>query len=156
MILAAAVGAVAVIALVTSHINKANKAIKENNEATVEASNKTIEQTNNINKLCTSYERLYKDYKSGRASTEDLEKATAELADSSEILTGKVRKEDIEVANLTKDYEELNKKIKETQKTALKEGKTAAVNKKESSGQLLLDDAREGLGYKDDSRYKIN
>lgn len=155
-ILAAAVGAVAVIALVTSHINKANKAIKENNEATVEASNKTIEQTNNINKLCASYERLYNDYKNGRASTEELEKATSELADSSEILTGKVRKEDIEVANLTKDYEELNKKIKETQKTALKEGKIAAVNKKESSGQLLLDDAREDLGYKDDSRYKIN
>ncbi len=148
-IVGAAALVVAGIAAVTGAIAAHAKAVREANDANIEAQNQKIAEIDENEKLYKQYTDLYSQYEKGKASKEDLSKATDDLVE----LLGKER---VEVANLTGDYKTLNEEIIKARKEAAQSGQKAAKSKLTSAEQNVTEKAREDTGYKDGDRYKIN
>ena len=146
-ILAAAVGAVAVIALVTSHINKAREARIAENDAVYESADAAQKEAEAIEKSSTAFLNAYDSYKEGTLSKKELAKVSDQLI---EILGA----EAVEVAKLTENYDDLIDKLKETKKQAIGKQINEIENKKSAAasnmGEKAIDSRagkREGKNY---------
>ena len=148
-IVGAAAAVIGAISLITSAVSAHTKAVREDNDANIEEQNKKLAEIDANEKLYKQYNDLYSKYEQGAATKEDLAKATEDLVE----LLGKER---VEVANLTGDYETLNKEIAQARRSAAEEGQKAAKSKLTSAESNVESKAREKTGYLSGNRYKIN
>lgn len=140
-------GAVAVIALVTSHINKAREARIAENDAVYESADAAQKEAEAIEKSSTAFLNAYDSYKEGTLSKKELAKVSDQLI---EILGA----ETVEVAKLTENYDNLIDKLKETKKQAIGKQINEIENKKSAAasnmGEKAIDSRagkREGKNY---------
>ena len=126
-----AVGAFAIFSAAAKKSREAQKAMNEEAyKAAVAEREEAQERKNNAD----SFIELYNQYKEGAKSKDDLAKAT-------DSLTKLLGKEDIEVAKLTGNYDNLIEKIKEARKEALNDEIQGLENEQASAEELMKGNA---------------
>lgn len=116
-------------------------------EAKLEAAQATLDENKvkqeeiEINEeLYKSYKKAYDQYKQGTISKEELGKTTEELCK-------KYRVEGLEIAKLTGQYDELNKKINNVRQDELQQSLTGNINAESGAAEKMKQAARKGRGY---------
>jgi len=93
-------GVVAAYQAYTNSVHEANQAIIDQKDKLIDSENQKQAEIKNNRDLAQSYLEVYKQYKDGTASKEDMDAAAATLADT-------LDKEALSVANLTGNYDAL-------------------------------------------------
>ena len=139
-IVGAATAVVGAISLITSAMAKHAETVKKVNDANIEQQNQKLAEIEANEKLYKQYTDIYSKYEQGKASKDDLSKATDDLTE----LLGKER---TEVIKLTGDYATLNEEINKVRQTKNQEARLAAASKLGSTKLNLTEKAREGVGH---------
>lgn len=134
LLVTALVGAVAIFSVFSAAAKKAREAQKEMNEEAYKAAVAEKEEAQERKNNADNFLALYKQYQEGTKSKDDLAKAT-------DSLTKLLNKEDIEVAKLTGNYENLIDKIKQARKEALGDEIRGLENEKASAEELMKGNA---------------
>ena len=130
-------GVVAAYQAYTNSVHEANQAIIDQKDKLIDSENQKQAEIKNNRDLAQSYLEVYKQYKDGTASKEDMDAAAATLSDT-------LDKEAISVANLTGNYDALTEAIKKNSKQQLGEAKASAErqqNKLDQSAQATFKEA---------------
>ena len=126
--------AVGAFAIFSAASKKSREAQKEMNEEAYKTAVAEKEEAQERKNNADSFLELYKQYQQGAKSKEDLAKAT-------DSLTKLLGKEDIEIAKLTGNYDNLIEKIKEARKQALGDEIKGLENEKASAEELMKGNA---------------
>ena len=137
-----------VMGLVTAQQKRREEEYKLRQEQ-IEKLNETQEEIDKNLELVKSYEEIYKQYKSGKTSKQELEEAT-------DSLNGVLEEEDLKIAKLTGNYEELIKKIDEYKKKKLEEGRDSAEEEVDKTGAQITSKAIEGQGHRESNNTKYS
>ena len=137
-----------VMGLVTAQQKRREEEYKLRQEQ-IEKLNETQEEIDKNLELVKSYEEIYKQYKSGKTSKQELEEAT----DSLNVV---LEEEDLKIAKLTGNYEELIKKIDEYKKKKLEEGRDSAEEEVDKTGAQITSKAIEGQGHRESNNTKYS
>lgn len=146
----AAVAAVvaAIMAIVTAQQKRREEEYKLRQEQIDKLNEDQAEIDKNL-ELVKSYEEVYKQYKAGKTSKQELEEAT-------ESLNGVLDEEVLKVAKLTGNYEELIKEIDEYKKKKLEAGKKSAEEEVDKTGAQITSKAIEGQGHRESNNTKYS
>lgn len=134
LLIAGLTAAVGAFAFFSAAAKKSREAQKEMNEETYKTAVAEKEQAQERKNNADAFLELYKQYKNGTKSKEDLAKAT-------DSLTKLLSKEDIEVAKLTGNYDNLIEKIKAARKEALSDEINSLETEKSSAEELMKGNA---------------
>lgn len=134
LLIAGLTAAVGAFAIFSAAAKKSREAQKEMNEETYKNAVAEKEEAQERKNNADAFLELYKQYQNGTKSKEDLAKAT-------DSLTKLLGKEDIEVAKLTGNYDNLIEKIKAARKEALSNEINSLETEKSSAEELMKGNA---------------
>lgn len=137
------------VAAISAIANAAAKAREERIENAKESYQDTKEEIESNNELIDSYEQALATYQETGEGKAELSQAAIEAAEALGI-------EGAAVANLTGDYEALTEAIKNAKTEQTQRTLTNAETAKSAYGDAFSDAMREGKGWKDGNKYRVD